>query len=223
MLKYFFLIITASVLCTLSAVDMNDERFPFIQPVSVEKKSLIKTNSHGNLNTVAKIKDDDNDGVSNIDDRCPKTEIGSDVDATGCEPDADADGVKDILDECADTGKEFIVDSVGCPQADILKISFKKSKSVIAKDDFAKIEKFAEFLQENNGYQAIIYGYSSSKENSKELSQSRAKSVMDALLKYKIKLTRLTAIGMGSKNPIVSDDTQEAHAQNRRVEVEILK
>jgi OOP family OmpA-OmpF porin len=89
-----------------------------------------------------------------------------------------------------------------------------------------ELEEFANFLQENKGYQAIIYGYTdsigSAKAN-KELSQKRANAVMKALGKYKISSVRLTAIGKGEANPIADNTSQEGRAQNRRIEVELLQ
>lgn len=49
-----------------------------------------------------KIKDSDNDGVSDKNDKCPDTPAGVQVDKTGCPLDKDIDGVADYLDECPD-------------------------------------------------------------------------------------------------------------------------
>jgi outer membrane protein OmpA-like peptidoglycan-associated protein len=48
------------------------------------------------------VKDSDNDGVSDKNDKCPGTPSGVTVDKTGCPLDKDADGVADYLDECPD-------------------------------------------------------------------------------------------------------------------------
>ena len=87
-------------------------------------------------------------------------------------------------------------------------------------------EKFAKFLNLNKGYQAIIYGHTDSKNKSgknKEISQNRANSVKDALVKAGVSESRLTAIGMGCKNPIADNATPEGRAKNRRIEVELLQ
>ena len=59
--------------------------------------------------------DGDNDGVSDLKDKCPGTPAGVAVDSLGCPVDTDADGVADYLDKCPDTLADVSVDSVGCP------------------------------------------------------------------------------------------------------------
>ena len=59
--------------------------------------------------------DGDNDGVSDLKDKCPDTPVGVKVDSVGCPVDTDADGVADYLDKCLDTPADVSVDSVGCP------------------------------------------------------------------------------------------------------------
>lgn len=59
--------------------------------------------------------DGDNDGVSDLKDKCPGTPAGVAVDSLGCPVDTDADGVADYLDKCLDTPADVSVDSVGCP------------------------------------------------------------------------------------------------------------
>ncbi len=243
-MKFLFII-----LAFLSYSQASQQDYEFIQPVSIETNEVDNSNSFQDTdndgiadgednckntpdgikvdNVGCKLlKDDDNDGISNRDDKCPQTPEGAEVNETGCAPDADKDGVIDSVDECPDTSNDFVVDSVGCPQTAILKVNFQSGKSTILKNSFSKIEEFANFLNENSGYQAIIYGYTDSINktgNNKKLSQKRANAVMDALIEYGIKLTRLTAIGMGCKNPIADNETYEGRAKNRRIEVELLQ
>lgn len=63
------------------------------------------------------IADEDGDGVSDADDRCPGTPPGAVVDARGCTEvlDADGDGVLDADDRCPDTPAGVAVDRMGCP------------------------------------------------------------------------------------------------------------
>ncbi len=60
-------------------------------------------------------KDIDVDGVRDWLDKCPETQVGATVDATGCPSDADKDGVWDGIDKCADTPLGAKVDKKGCP------------------------------------------------------------------------------------------------------------
>jgi outer membrane protein OmpA-like peptidoglycan-associated protein len=61
-----------------------------------------------------RVKDQDLDGVRNWNDKCPNTEIGAKVDATGCPTDADKDGVFDGLDKCEGTPAGCKVGKDGC-------------------------------------------------------------------------------------------------------------
>ncbi|TDT46848.1 putative secreted protein (Por secretion system target) [Maribacter spongiicola] len=64
------------------------------------------------------ILDSDNDGVNNIDDKCPNTPPGGTVDLNGCATtsgnDADNDGIDDLNDTCSNTPDGETVNSSGC-------------------------------------------------------------------------------------------------------------
>ncbi len=59
--------------------------------------------------------DSDNDGVSDLHDKCNDTPEGIEVDKTGCPKDSDGDGVPDYLDQCNDSLTGNKVDANGCP------------------------------------------------------------------------------------------------------------
>ena len=56
----------------------------------------------------------------------------------------------------------------------------------------------------------------------KKLSEGRANSVRDNLIKRGIDAGRIEAEGKGESQPITTNDTEEGRAQNRRVEFMIL-
>ena len=62
--------------------------------------------------------DDDEDGVLNINDICPGTPLGSNVDTSGCggsQLDSDGDGVTDDIDQCENTpANTLLVSATGC-------------------------------------------------------------------------------------------------------------
>ncbi len=58
--------------------------------------------------------DTDGDGVSDDRDQCAETPAGTPVDDEGCPPDADADGVEDLVDQCPETAEGILVDDTGC-------------------------------------------------------------------------------------------------------------
>jgi outer membrane protein OmpA-like peptidoglycan-associated protein len=55
------------------------------------------------------------------------------------------------------------------------------------------------------------------------LSQARAESVMNYLVSQNIPQTRVTAVGLGSSRPVADNKTAEGRANNRRVEIILLK
>src|SRR3989449_11068416 len=61
------------------------------------------------------VKDSDQDGVVDSQDKCPDTPVGAKVDERGCPIDTDKDGVPDGLDKCPDTPAGANVDANGCP------------------------------------------------------------------------------------------------------------
>ncbi|EDZ61616.1 protein containing OmpA/MotB C-terminal domain [Sulfurimonas gotlandica GD1] len=228
-----------------------DSEFAYIQPIAVEEAPVVKAVEEAQLdgdsdgvldrddkcpNTQAGEKvdasgcmiklDSDKDGVPDTDDKCPNTPAGTKVDYRGCELDSDDDGIVDSKDKCPDTSKDFVVDGYGCPQTATLKVNFAPSKYNVSEELVNDLQNFALFLKENPGYQILIYGYTDSIGSAaanKTLSQNRANAVKEALSRYGIKTTRMTAIGKGEANPIADNTTKTGRAENRRIEVELLQ
>lgn len=63
-----------------------------------------------------KVKDSDNDGVSDKKDKCPNTPAGVKVDMNGCPLDRDGDGILDADDKCPDV--KGTIATKGCPDKD---------------------------------------------------------------------------------------------------------
>ena len=225
--------------------------YGYIQPIAIEEAPVQKVAESGPTdkdgdgvfdntdrcpNTAAGAKvdtvgclilaDDDKDGVPNKDDKCPTTKKGTLVDYRGCEIDSDDDGIVDSKDQCPNTSKNFVVDGYGCPQTATLKVNFAPGKSDVNQNLINDLQNFALFLKENKGYDLIIYGYTDSlgKATSNQiLSQKRANAVKEALTRYGISITKMTAIGKGEADPIADNKTKDGRAQNRRIEVELIQ
>jgi outer membrane protein OmpA-like peptidoglycan-associated protein len=56
-----------------------------------------------------------------------------------------------------------------------------------------------------------------------QLSERRAKAFADALVKSGIASNRLAAVGVGPLMPVASNDTESGRAQNRRVELVLIR
>ena len=75
---------------------------------------------------IGKMKDTDNDGVSDKKDLCPNTPPGVSVDTKGCPLDKDADGVADYMDACPDVAG--VANLKGCPDKDMDGITDKEDR-----------------------------------------------------------------------------------------------
>jgi len=217
------LLLIITPLC-LSANESVSE-FKYIQPIAVEKASIkkivVKPKEVIEEAVVPKVQETIN----------PASQEELNQDGYGLERgrelDSDSDGVVDSKDQCPDTSIEFSVDGYGCPQAMTLKINFATNSYEISEQLINDLKEFALFLQDNIGYQVIIYGYTDNSgkddEKNKEISQKRANSIKEVLIRYGIKEIRLTAIGKGSNDPIADNSTKEGRAANRRIEIELLR
>jgi len=81
------------------------------------------------------------------------------------------------------------------------------------------------FLTENPQLRIRIVGHTDnvgSDQFNLKLSEGRAASVKEALVKRGVAPERIETLGMGKRQPIASNDTEEGRAQNRRVEFVIL-
>ncbi len=105
------------------------------------------------------------------------------------------------------------------------KLFFETGKSGVKAASSPDLEKLIQFLKDNPDAKLEIQGYTDNTGNpvtNQRLSQQRAGSVINYLVKNRIEKERLTAKGFGSTNPVADNKTFEGRAQNRRVEMKIL-
>jgi len=187
--------------------------------------------------------DNDGDGIADGMDKCPKEAEDKDgfEDEDGCpDVDNDGDGVPDASDKCPDKPENLngIKDDDGCPDegkplVTILKDEIKISQKIQFKKDSAEIQGGVSFkildvvfsiLQMNPTIKVQIQGHtdnSGSREKNMELSQKRAESVMNYLVKKGIDASRMEAVGYGPDYPIADNSTNKGREANRRVEFKI--
>ena len=141
--------------------------------------------------------------------------------------DTDKDGVVDAQDKCPSTDAAFKVDASGCPvmlsQAIEIKmnVKFPNNSSIISRDNYAEIQKVADFMKQFDGTEVTVEGHSDSTGSdayNKMLSQRRADAVKNVLInEFKVAPERVKAIGYGEERPIADNATAEGRAANRRV------
>lgn len=178
--------------------------------------------------------DKDEDGIIDKLDACPE-EAGP-IDNKGCPwRDNDGDGVLDKDDDCID--EVGTVANNGCPEAVIQKLQkdlndyakvilFDYGTSSISKQSNQVLSDIILVLKAFPNAKFVIEGHTDSigsYELNKKLSDARANSVKDFLVKNGIDATRLSAIGYGERRPIATNMYKAGRAQNRRVEINLAK
>ncbi len=104
-------------------------------------------------------------------------------------------------------------------------IFFDFNKSTLRKESENEIQKLVKLLKDVPTMQIEISGHTDNKgsdEYNKNLSNLRAKSVLDQLILSGIEASRLTSIGFGEEKPIATNDTEEGRQLNRRTEFKVL-
>lgn len=103
----------------------------------------------------------------------------------------------------------------------ILDIQFEVDADTIQREEEEKLRVLGTYLQKYPDTTAVIEGHTDNvgtAADNMSLSQRRAESVVEFLANnYRIRTSRLSAVGYGQTRPIASNDTQEGKRQNRRI------
>jgi OmpA-OmpF porin, OOP family len=106
---------------------------------------------------------------------------------------------------------------------DLYGIYFDTDKTDIKPESGKMLDEVASLLKIDRSLKLEIAGHTDntgSKDHNLQLSEGRAKSVVDALVKkYNVDAARLQAKGYGDTKPIAANDTADGKAKNRRVEL----
>ncbi len=177
--------------------------------------------------------DADGDGVADKDDKCPT--VAGAKDNGGCPwPDRDGDKVLDKDDKCPDV--KGTVANQGCPEVsdeaikklnDYAKtILFDTGKFSFQKQTYPVLEAITAILKEYPTAKFSIEGHTDNvgkADFNQKLSDGRANAVKQYLIGNGIDPFRLTSKGFGMDNPIDTNKTAKGRANNRRVEVKLVK
>jgi len=190
--------------------------------------------------------DIDGDGIKDSIDKCMKTPLGTDVATNGCKIDADSDndGIKDSIDKCMRTPEGTEVANNGCASQEYvvndgiediseskseiekLTIRFGYKYSELTAQSEKNVNKLVSYLKANPSININITGHTDSIASHKyneKLSLTRANTIKGILVDKGISSNRMTTVGMGETNPIATNMYEAGRAQNRRIEIEIVK
>ncbi len=180
--------------------------------------------------------DTDGDSILDKDDKCP--EEAGDAENNGCPwPDTDGDGILDKDDNCID--KNGTVANNGCPEivqvtAEVQKklndyaktILFNSGTASIKAESTSALVDIINILKEYPDAKFSVEGHTDSigsKATNQQLSEARALSVKDFLVKNGVDAFRLSAVGYGEDKPIATNMYKDGRAKNRRVEINLVK
>jgi OOP family OmpA-OmpF porin len=175
---------------------------------------------------LSKLKDSDGDGVYDKYDQCPDTPPGVAVDAQGCPlpppakksfKDTDGDGMFDPEDVCPNTPPRAVVDEDGCRLLGMVQFDFDRYN--IKREYKPFLEDAVILLKDNPMTRMEIHGHTDSigtSEYNQGLSERRAQTVRQYLIRKGIHAERLMIIGHGFRQPIETNETAKGRARNRR-------
>lgn len=189
------------------------------------------------------VKDRDGDGIPDDKDKCPDAAEDKDnfEDEDGCpDPDNDQDGFLDRVDQCPNEPEtqNGYADDDGCPDdvqvrvvGDYIlldeRIHFDTGKSVVLLPSQPLLWRVMLLIKKHPEYTHIeVEGYADERGEetfNQKLSEARARSVRDLLVRWGISPERLSYVGFGKSNPRVPDKSYKAYRENRRVEFKITR
>lgn len=177
--------------------------------------------------------DNDRDGVADPDDQCPDDPGPKELD--GC-PDRDGDDVPDIVDKCPDVPGP--AEREGCPYDEptvVLEteririrgnIFFETGKANLQEKSYPLLNEVVKVLKDNPDVGPVrVDGHTDNRGTrtyNLDLSNRRARTVMEYLIKQGIAAKRLNYKGFGFDKPVSTNATPIGRAKNRRVEFNLL-
>jgi outer membrane protein OmpA-like peptidoglycan-associated protein len=104
----------------------------------------------------------------------------------------------------------------------VIDVHFDTAQAVIKPESFPLIDQVADMLKKNPGLKVSVEGHTDNVGNAKanqELSQARAKAVVEALAAKGVEAARLQSQGWGDQKPVADNASEAGRAKNRRVEL----
>ena len=188
-------------------INQSDYLLQKYDELKAAQDAVLKSNNDikGQLDDLTKgLKDDDNDGVANIYDKCPNTPKGTKVDGSGCP-------LPEL--KLPENEKQVVIEAVR-------NLEFDFNKATIRSSSNNYLDKVADLMMDK-GYNLKLDGYTDnigSDAVNRKLSKDRADAVKAYLVSKGVSASKIETAGHGANNPISSNGTEEGRQENRRVE-----
>lgn len=104
-------------------------------------------------------------------------------------------------------------------------LQFEPDRAILLKGEETKLDEIAKILKKSESEFFFVEGHTADvgkPEDEKNLSQERAKTVIEKLVERGIPAEKFIYQGAGGTKPIAPNGTEEGRAQNRRVEITII-
>jgi OOP family OmpA-OmpF porin len=138
--------------------------------------------------------------------------------------DADGDGVPDGLDQCAETPAGAETDAQGCWR--LSHVPFASDSAAVPAEIAPQLASVAGVMRANPDLRLRIEGHSDatgSAAYNQALSERRAEAVRQSLVDAGVEPDRLEVSGLGESQPIAGNDSAAGRAENRRIELKVLR
>lgn len=187
--------------------------------------------------------DNDKDGLLDRVDQCPNEAEDNDGwdSLDGCpDPDNDADGILDTKDLCPfepETVNGY-ADNDGCPDEEQVRVvgdkivlddrvHFFVNSAVIRQISYPLLQRLTKLVTEHPEYTHIfVEGHADERgaeDFNRKLSEDRARSVLEFMVKQGVARERLSSQGFGASRPLVDSKNEYAWLLNRRVEFKVTR
>lgn len=166
--------------------------------------------------------DTDGDGITDASDNCPT--VAGKSEYNGCpNPPAPVTPVTTAPSTSSPSTSSPVISSVTSSiLADVSQnVEFETSRATLRESSYIALDKIVAIMNEYPNYNLEVAGHTDSIGNSagnQKLSENRAKSCRDYLVRKGVSASRINYVGYGEKQPIADNRYRDGRSKNRRVE-----
>ena len=166
--------------------------------------------------------DTDGDGITDASDNCPT--IAGKSEYNGCpNPPAPPSTSSTVPSTSVPSSTAPVISSTTTSiLADVSQnVQFETSRATLRASSYVALDKVVSIMKEYPSYNLEVSGHTDSIGNSvgnQKLSENRAKSCRDYLVRKGVSASRINYVGYGEKQPIADNRYRDGREKNRRVE-----